>query len=60
MKRLVIIMAIVLAGCTQPAPKKQAAAKCKYTCIMDKDVCSEKPGVCPKCGMKLVEKDEEK
>lgn len=49
----------MLAGCAQPTPKKQAAAKCKYTCVMDKDVCSEKPGVCPKCGMKLVEKEEE-
>jgi hypothetical protein len=60
MKKLVIIMAVVLAGCAQPAPKKQIAAKCKYTCVMDKDVCAEKPGVCPKCGMKLVEKEEDK
>ncbi|OKS85585.1 heavy metal-binding domain-containing protein [Mucilaginibacter polytrichastri] len=60
MKKLVIILAVVLAGCAQPAPKKQALTKCKYTCVMDKDVCEEKPGVCPKCGMKLVEKEEDK
>jgi hypothetical protein len=58
MKRLVVILAVVLAGCTQLTPQKQAVTKCKYTCVMDKDVCSEKPGVCPKCGMKLVEKEE--
>ena len=58
MKKIIIVLAVVLAGCTQPAPKKQAEAKCKYTCVMDKDVCAEKPGVCPKCGMKLVEKEE--
>jgi hypothetical protein len=27
-----------------------------YTCTMDPDVISDKPGDCPKCGMKLVEK----
>ncbi len=58
MKKIVIILAVVLAGCAQPTPKKQATAQCKYTCVMDKDVCSEKPGVCPMCGMKLVEKEE--
>jgi hypothetical protein len=28
----------------------------QYTCPMDPDVVSDKPGKCPKCGMDLVEK----
>jgi len=34
--------------------KKKAAKKAeKYTCPMDPDVVSDKPGKCPKCGMDL-------
>lgn len=29
----------------------------KYTCPMHPEVQSDQPGNCPKCGMKLVEKD---
>jgi hypothetical protein len=36
-------------------PKKPSAAV--YTCPMDPEVTSDKPGKCPKCGMKLVPKD---
>lgn len=28
----------------------------QYVCPMDADVIKNKPGVCPKCGMKLVKK----
>ena len=28
-----------------------------YTCPMHKDVTSDKPGTCPKCGMDLVPKE---
>jgi hypothetical protein len=28
-----------------------------YTCEMDPDVHSDKPGDCPKCGMKLIRSD---
>ena len=31
-------------------------AKEIYTCPMDTDVRSDKPGTCPKCGMDLVKK----
>ena len=34
---------------TKPAPVAQ-----KYTCEMHPEVISDKPGKCPKCGMKLV------
>ena len=34
----------------KPAPKVQ------YTCTMHPEVISDKPGKCPKCGMKLVKK----
>ena len=31
--------------------------KGKYTCTMHPNVSADKPGVCPKCGMDLVERD---
>lgn len=31
--------------------------KTLYTCPMDPDVITDKPGTCPKCGMRLVETD---
>ena len=33
---------------------KHAESSGLYTCPMDPDVISDKPGNCPKCGMKLV------
>ncbi|MDR3696280.1 heavy metal-binding domain-containing protein [Mucilaginibacter sp.] len=41
-------------------PKKVKPAKVLYTCPMDADVLSDKPGKCPKCGMTLVKKDTSK
>lgn len=32
----------------------------KYTCPMHPEVQSDQPGNCPKCGMKLVEKNIQK
>ena len=37
-----------------PMAKKTAATHAKYTCSMDKDVITDKPGKCPKCGMALT------
>src|SRR6202158_5833037 len=38
----------------QPSAAISPAAPLDYVCPMDKDVRSDKPGVCPRCGMKLV------
>jgi hypothetical protein len=53
--------AVFAANATNPAPdttktKKVKPAKVQYTCTMHPEVISDKPGKCPKCGMKLVEK----
>lgn len=55
----------LLAACNAPAnPKKIAPAERKnhkivkhYTCTMHPAVITDKPGLCPKCGMDLVEKN---
>ena len=40
-----------------PAPSTAPAKEgVKYTCVMHPEVVQDKPGNCPKCGMKLVEK----
>ncbi len=39
---------------SKKASKKKAATK-HYVCSMCPDVCSDKPGKCPKCGMELQE-----
>jgi hypothetical protein len=38
------------------ASQEQQKGAGTYSCPMHAEVKSEKPGVCPKCGMKLVEK----
>ena len=64
MKRLTILcLVIALAACSPSAPKQNQAApkvqnKTVYTCPMHPDVKADKPGVCPKCGMDLVEKND--
>lgn len=47
---------LTLAACNGSAPK-QAAKKYKYVCTMHPDIGADKPGVCSKCGMDLVERD---
>ncbi len=37
--------------------EQNVAHKIVYTCEMDTDVISDKPGKCPKCGMELVRKE---
>ena len=66
MKKLLIIIALggSLAGassCGQQNSKgadtKTIAKKGKYVCTMHPSVTSDTPGVCPKCGMQMVERD---
>jgi hypothetical protein len=47
---------IALCSCSrdQAAGKSDKAAQ--YTCPMHPEVAKDRPGDCPKCGMKLVEK----
>jgi len=40
-----------------PAEGKNPKIAKHYTCTMHPDVNADKPGICPKCGMELVEKD---
>ena len=37
----------------------KSSKKIQYTCSMHPEVVSDQPGKCPKCGMKLVKKEEE-
>ena len=59
MKRIKIVMAcaavLIVAGCARTEPAG-GGATAKYTCPMHPEVVKDKPGDCPKCGMKLVEK----
>lgn len=45
--------ALVAAGMSEDSKVKAAVV---YTCTMNPEVTSDKPGKCPKCGMDLVEK----
>jgi hypothetical protein len=59
------IAAIGITGCKKAEHEHSAgeepghehgAAATKYTCSMHPEVVQDKPGDCPKCGMKLTEK----
>lgn len=57
------VAVLLLAGCSkestreaQSSDSKTQSAATKYTCSMHPEVVQDKPGDCPKCGMKLVEK----
>ncbi|MBS7564845.1 hypothetical protein KHS38_10555 [Mucilaginibacter sp. Bleaf8] len=64
---MALCLVVTLAGCSSSASKQNSSttgdagtentANCKYTCTMHPKVCSDKPGLCPKCGMDLVEKE---
>ncbi|HEX8323818.1 MAG TPA: multicopper oxidase domain-containing protein [Tepidisphaeraceae bacterium] len=43
-------------GQPAPEPTPTPAPGVRYTCPMDPEIISDKPGRCPKCGMKLVAK----
>ncbi len=50
----VVLMGLAACGNTE---QKQPAKKYKYICTMHNDIGADKPGVCSKCGMDLVERD---
>ena len=59
MKTMMIALAIMFAGTASFAqvkhpPMHKNHPHTKYTCPMHTEVVSNKPGKCPKCGMKLV------
>lgn len=64
MKSTLIALAFIglgLSSCGNAARQKPAAKKrYKYYCIMHPNIGSDKPGVCSKCGMQLVERDGDK
>ena len=65
---IILIAFFVIAGssCTRnnSASKNTAAARMittvYYTCTMHPSVHADKPGNCPKCGMELIQKEEQK
>ena len=62
MKTVIMSIAILLASTTTFAQAKKdtspnhqdTTVTKKYTCTMHPEVVLDKPGKCPKCGMKLV------
>lgn len=57
----IAFIGFVLSSCGNAAKQKVIAKKqYKYYCIMHPNIGSDKPGVCAKCGMQLVERDEDK
>lgn len=64
MKRSLIILVLAalslgsLASCNSNTTKTTVVKKkSKYMCTMHPDLSFDKPGVCSKCGMELVERD---
>ncbi len=64
MKKAIIIftlagsMLTTFTACNSNSTNKEVhKKKGKYTCTMHPNVSADKPGLCPKCGMELVERD---
>ena len=51
-----LVAAFALVGSSVGCKKSEEAGRVQYTCPMHPEVVQDKPGNCPKCGMKLVEK----
>ncbi len=68
MKKIILFAGVVITlfACNQSGQKTAENQKdtisagkksIKYTCPMHPEIVKNKPGVCPKCGMDLVEKE---
>ncbi len=68
MKKIILFACTILtlSACTQSNQQTTKSQKdtisagknsIKYTCPMHPEIVENKPGVCPKCGMELVEKE---
>ena len=53
---VMLVVAFALVGSSVGCKKSEEASRVQYTCLMHPEVVQDKPGNCPKCGMKLVEK----
>ena len=50
------VAAIGVTGCNKSEHEHSGDHAHQYTCPHHPEVVQDKPGTCPKCGMKLVEK----
>lgn len=50
------LAALSLSGCSSSKDSTADSHAHQYTCSMHPEVVRDKPGDCPKCGMKLVQK----
>ncbi|MCC8425648.1 heavy metal-binding domain-containing protein [Mucilaginibacter sp. UR6-11] len=61
MRSALIALAFIglsLEACSNTAKEQTANKKqYKYYCVMHPDIGADKPGICSKCGMQLVERD---
>lgn len=50
------VAVLSVSGCKKSEPEHSGEHAHQYTCSMHPEVVQDKPGNCPKCEMKLVEK----
>jgi hypothetical protein len=63
MRSALIALAFIglsLSACDNSKDQSATKKQYKYYCIMHPQVGADKPGVCAKCGMQLVERDNTK
>ncbi|MGF7082525.1 heavy metal-binding domain-containing protein [Mucilaginibacter sp. UYCu711] len=64
MRSALIALAFIslsLGACSNSTKDKAVKKKeYKYYCVMHPEIGSDKPGVCSKCGMQMVERDADK
>ena len=53
---LIGVEAVAFVGCSSDHSAAKSEKAAQYTCPMHPELVKDRPGDCPKCGMKLVEK----